>query len=273
MQQLLYFLKRFRYFLLFLLLEIVALSLTVNQHLYHSSKVINSANSITGGLFEKANSINEFFLLRGENERLSDENIRLKHELEQLRQLKQVVSDSVQRFNSQTIAYFGAQVINNNYTRRNNILTINAGTSDGINRDMAVVNSKGIIGVTQRSSAHFSTVLSILNSNSKINVRLKDSDIQGTLTWNGKHYNSCQLEDIPRQAQLKVGDTIVTGGKSAIFPADLPVGIVKDFEFEHNLYKQINITLFNDMSALGYVQVIKNFRREEQKALEQESNN
>lgn len=273
MQQLLYFIKRFRYFLLFLLLEFVAIYLTVNQHSYHHAKVVNSANQITGGLFKKVNSINEFFLLRKENQMLSDENIRLKNELELLKQVQSLPSDSLTQIGSQAITYLGAKVINNNFTRRNNVLTINAGENLGIGQDMGVINSKGIIGVTQRTSANFTTVLSILNSNSKINVRLKNSDTQGTLTWNGKDYNVCQIEDIPRQAQLKVGDTIITGGKSSIFPEGIMVGVVKDFQFEHNLYKEINIDLFNDMSAIGHVKVIKNFRKKEQELLEQEVDN
>jgi rod shape-determining protein MreC len=273
MQQLLYFLKRFRYFLLFLLLEIVALILTVNQHSYHQSKVVNSANQITGGLFNKVNTINEFFLLKDENQTLADENIRLKNQLEQIKQFQNLPSDSVTNIASQAVAYFGAKIINNNFSKRNNVLTINAGSNNGIEQDMGVINSKGIIGVTQRTSGNFSTVLSILNSNSKINVRLKKSDTQGTLTWNGLDYNICQIEDIPRQALLEVGDTIITGGKSAIFPEGIPVGVVKDFQFEHNIYKEINITLFNDMSAIGHVQVIKNFRKKEQELLEQQANN
>ena len=273
MQQLLYFLKRFRYFLLFLLLEVIALILTINQYAYHNAVVISSANKFTGGLFEKVNTINEFFLLKDENQTLADENILLKNQLEHLRQLQNMKSDSLFNIESQTIAYFGAKVINNNYNKRNNILTINAGNADGIEQDMGVINSKGVIGVTQRTSTNFSTVLSILNSQSKINVRLKDSDTQGTLVWNGLDYNVCQVEDFPRQASVTVGDTIFTGGKSAIFPAGIPVGVVKDFEFEHNLFKEINITLFNDMSAIGHVQVIKNFRKKELETLEQEASN
>lgn len=270
MQQLLYFFKRFRYFLLFLLLEIVALILTLNQYAYHNAVVINSANKFTGGLFEKANTVNEFFLLKEENQDLADENTRLKNELEQLREVKNIKSDSVFNIESQRIAYIGAKVINNNFSKRNNILTINAGHTDGIEQDMGVINSKGIIGVTHRTSANFATVLSILNSQSRINVRLKNSDTQGTLVWNGLDYNVCQVEDFPRQASVAIGDTIFTGGKSAIFPAGIPIGAVKDFEFEHNLFKEINITLFNDMSAIGHVQVIKNFRKKEIESLEQE---
>jgi rod shape-determining protein MreC len=93
------------------------------------------------------------------------------------------------------------------------------------------------------------------------------------LIWNGENYNILQINDIPRQAVIKINDTIITGGKSIIFPEGIPIGVIKDFKFENNQYQQINIALFNDMSALGYVQIVKNIRREEQLNLEQESVN
>ena len=68
-------------FLLFLLLEFVALFFTIQSHSYHKSKFINSANSITGGFYKRGNTINEFFHLKSENLRLSEENARLKNTL------------------------------------------------------------------------------------------------------------------------------------------------------------------------------------------------
>ena len=88
------------------------------------------------------------------------------------------------------------------------------------------------------------------------------------MVWNGIDYNILQLIDIPRQAQIKIGDTIITGGKSAIFPEGIKIGAVKSFKFENNQYKNIDIQLFNDMSSIGYVQIIKNLERVEQQNLE-----
>ena len=78
---------------------------------------------------------------------------------------------------------------------------------------------------------------------------------------------------MPRQAIIKTGDTIITGGKSAIFPEGIPVGVIKDITFENNQYQDINVTLFNDMSSIGYIQIVKNLQKEEQKNLEQKTNN
>ncbi|MHB1148591.1 MAG: rod shape-determining protein MreC [Lutibacter sp.] len=271
MRRIIYLIKKFRYFLLFIILEILAFIIIIQDHSYHQSKFVNSANFVTGGLYNKVNSVNEFFHLKTDNRLLSEENVRLKNLLE-ARENKYVldsftVIDTSQYF--QKYDYSVAKIINNNYTKRNNFLTLNKGAKHGLTPDLGVVNSKGIIGVIKNVSANYATVLSILNSNSNINVRLKNSNYFGTLVWDGKDYNITQVIDIPRQAVVKAGDTIVTGGKSAIFPEGIEVGVVKDFKYAQNKYQTINILLFNDMSAIGEVQVVKNLHKSEQVTLEQ----
>ena len=83
MQQIIKFLQKYRYFILFLLLEFIAIAFTIQSHSFHTSKFVNSANSITGGVYKKANLINQFFNLEIENERLLEENIRLLKEIKQ----------------------------------------------------------------------------------------------------------------------------------------------------------------------------------------------
>ncbi|UMB62074.1 rod shape-determining protein MreC [Lutibacter sp. A80] len=270
MQQLIYFIRKFRYFLLFILLETVAFIFIFQHHSFHKSKFINSANFITGGVYNTLNSVNDFFHLKTENQQLIEENTLLKNLLSKsdldLNKDNFKLNDSSKY--GQKFEYSFGKIINNNYTNRNNTLTLNKGTNQGVTSDLGVINSKGIIGVTKSTSNNYTTVLSILNTKSMINVRLKNSDHFGTLIWNGKDYNILQLIDIPRQAQIKIGDTIITGGKSAIFPEGIKIGTVRNFEFENNQYKNINILLFNDMSAIGYVQIIKNLERIEQLNLE-----
>ncbi|GGK41114.1 MULTISPECIES: rod shape-determining protein MreC [Flavobacteriaceae] len=270
MQQLIYFIRKFKYFLLFILLESIAFIFIIQHHSFHKSKFINSSNYITGGIYNTVSSINDFFYLKSENHRLIEENIRLRNLLNKselnLNKDTFILNDSSKY--GQKYKYSFAKIINNNFTKRNNTLTLNKGTNQGITADLGVINSNGIIGVTKSTSKNYSTVLSILNKNSKINVRLKNSNHYGTLIWNGKDYNILQLIDIPRQAKIKVGDTIITGGKSAIFPEGIKIGTIKNFKFESNQYKNIDIELFNDMSSIGYVQIVKNLERIEQQNLE-----
>ncbi len=274
MQQIIRFIEKYRYFILFLLLEFIALFFTIQSHSYHKSKFINSANSITGGAYKKANSINEFFSLKKENQRLSEENARLKNLLSQegfsIDTITNISIDTTKYF--QRYNYIPAKIYNNSYSKRNNYLTINRGTKDGVDSEMAVVNSKGIIGVTKSVSKNYTTVISILNEYSQIHVKLKNNNHFGSLSWDGKNYNILQLVDIPRQAQIKAGDTIITGGKSTIFPEGILVGTIKDFEVSNNVFQTINIQLFNDMSSVSNINVITNLHKEEIEQLEAMNN-
>lgn len=273
MQQLIYFFQKFKYFLFFLLLEIIALALIFNNLSFHKSKFVNSANAVTGGLYSKASNISDYWGLKSENKILSEENTRLKNLLEKNISvnidLDSTVIDTVKYH--QKYKFTNAKIINNNYAKQFNFITINKGKNQGIDKEMAVINSKGVIGFTDNVSGGYARVQSILNRNSKINARLKNSNYFGTLGWDGKNYNIVQLSDIPRQAPLKIGDTIETGGKSTIFPEGILIGTISKINKGNTADNKVDVTLFNDMSNLGYVYVIKNFDKEEIKLLESQN--
>lgn len=274
MQQLISFIQKYKYFLFFLLLAFIALFLTINNTRFHKSKFISSANKITGGLYEKSSQLSNYLNLKTQNEELILENTNLKNQLEFFNSkidttLNFTVIDSLHFY--QKYVYSNAKIINNNYHKKNNYITINKGSKQGLHKEMAVLNNKGIIGIIDDVSDHYSRIQSILNSNSKINARLKNSFHFGTLLWDGKDYNIVQLEDIPRQAIVQVGDTIVTGGKSTIFPEGILIGTVKNSNTKNSL-RSIEIQLFNDMSNIGYVYVVKNLDKTEINTLENSTN-
>ena len=271
MQQIISFILKNKYFLLFLLLEVIALTFTMQSHSYHNSKFVNSANAITGGIHNKINNFREFTNLKVYNEQLLEENVRLKNllakrPLDSLSNSIHVV-DSVKYF--QKYSYTPARVIRNQYNRKFNFLTLNSGANQGIKPDQGVINSRGVIGITNTVSNNYATAISILNESSNINVKLLNSFHYGTLRWNTKNYNVVQLVDLAIQANIKVGDTVVTGGRSTIFPKGIPVGTILDYNKENNNYKEVNIKLFNDMSAIGPVTIITSFDKEEIENLEQ----
>lgn len=275
MQQIISFLYKNKLFILFLLLEVLAVLFTIQSHSFHKSKFVNSANFISGGIYDRVNNFKEFFLLKKENQRLSEENAYLRNLLAM--ENKDSVSTDVLVLDSlkynQKYSYTAAKVINNNYRKNNNYLTIDRGSNSGVEPDLGVINSKGIVGITKSVSNNYATVLSILNVNSRINAKLLNSDYFGSLSWDNEDYNVVQLQDLPVQASIYVGDTIVTGGKSTIFPEGIPIGTIRDFKTLNNRYEYINIGLFNDMSSIGYVQVIKNFDKLEIQNLEEKSTN
>ncbi len=275
MQQIISFFYKNKFFILFLLLESIALFFTIQSHTYHKSKFVNSANFVSGGIYNKINNFKEFLFLKRENLRLSEENVYLKNLLN-LQEKSIIHPDSlvIDTLNyKQKYTYTSAKVINNSYRKNNNYLTLDKGSKSGIKSDLGVINSKGIVGITQSTSRNYSTVLSILNVNSKINVKLLNSNHFGSLSWDNDNYNTVQLLDLPIQAAIYKGDTIITGGRSTIFPEGIPVGTIKDFKTKNNTYEFINITLFNDMSSIGFVEIIDNLDKQEIKSLEEKTSN
>ena len=275
MQQLIYFIQKYRYFLFFLLLEFIAINLVINNRSFHKSKFVNSANSFTGGFYNKINSLTDYLHLNKENLLLVNENLVLKNKVEKfsllLAEIKSKKVDDTTSFN-QRFYFIEGKIEKNQFGGNYNFLTINLGKNDSISNEMAVINSMGIIGITEHVSNNYSRVQSILNRNSKINARLKNSSYFGSLMWNGVDYNILQLLDIPRQAIIKSGDTIVTGGMSTIFPAGIPIGKVIDTEEGASIKRIVNIQLFNDMSNLKNIYVIKDFDKHEIMNLENNSN-
>ena len=65
-------------FVLFILLEVIALVLVFNNNNYQKAKYLNSANRITGSVYNSFNSVVNYFELAKINQELSDENARLK---------------------------------------------------------------------------------------------------------------------------------------------------------------------------------------------------
>jgi len=275
MQQIISFFYKNKFFILFLLLESIALFFTIQSHTYHKSKFVNSANFVSGGIYNKINNFKEFLFLKRENLRLSEENVYLKNLLSlQEKSIIQPDSLVIDTLNyKQKYTYTSAKVINNSYRKNNNYLTLNKGSKSGIKSDLGVINNKGIVGITQSISKSYSTVLSILNVNSRINVKLLNSDHFGSLSWDNDNYSTVQLLDLPIQAAIYIGDTIITGGRSTIFPEGIPVGTIKDFKTKNNTYEFINITLFNDMSSIGFVEIIDNLDKQEIKSLEEKTSN
>lgn len=264
MQQIINFLIRNKNTLLFLLLLCLSLFLTIQSHSYQKSKFISSANFITGGIYNWTNDLDAYLHLKEYNRRLQMENQKLRTNLSKFRdtiQEKKFIDSTSYR---DIYTFRTAEVINNNYSKMDNYLTINQGTRDGVTPDMGVITSKGIVGIIENVSENYATVISILNSNSKINAQLKKSNHFGSLVWNGKDPNIVQLIDVPALAPIEKGDTIITGGKSLIFPKGIPVGTITDYSLDPSRsYYTIDIMLFNDMTNIGYVYVIENNDKQE----------
>jgi rod shape-determining protein MreC len=264
MQQIFNFILKNSNRLLFLLLLGISLTLTIQSHSFHRSTVISSANFLSGGVYQEISQVNEYLNLKTQNDALALENAQLKSFLFNAKDttLAKLNIDSIKGLNTKDIVV--SKVIRNSYNVYENYLTLNSGTLQGIKPDMGVINSLGIVGVIDKTSANYSTVVSILNIKSQINAKIKKSNHFGSLVWNGKSTGFVQLTDVPRLASVRKGDTIVTGGQSVIFPENINIGTIERYYTDpKTTFYTIDVKLFNDMTNLGHVYIIKSKNREE----------
>ena len=273
MQQIFNFILKNSNRLLFLLLLGISLFLTAQSHSYHRSKIISSANFLSGGVYEKISNISEYLDLRTQNDALAQENAKLRSILFNAKDTASAPKlDSIKNLYPTDIIV--SKVIHNSYNSHENYLTLNSGSLQGVKSDMGVINSLGIVGIIDNTSSRYATVLSLLNIKSQINAKIKKSNHFGSLVWNGKSTGFVQLIDIPRLAAIRKGDTIVTGGQSVIFPENLNIGTVDKIYIDNQTnYYTLDIKLFNDMTNLGHVYIIKSKDREEIINLEKAAQN
>ena len=273
MQQIFNFIYKNSNRLLFLLLLVISLLLIIQSHSYHKSKIISSANFFSGGVYERMNNVTEYLNLRTQNDALAHENAKLRSII---LNSKDTTSNTkllnLKGFEPADIIV--SKVIHNSYDAHENYLTLNSGSLQGVKPDMGVINSLGIVGIIDNTSPRYATVISVLNTNFRLNAKIKKSNHFGSLGWNGKSTGFAQLTDIPRLAAIRKGDTIVTGGQSLIFPENINIGTVDKIYIDNQTnYYTLDVKLFNDMTNLGHVYILKSKDNEEITNLEKGGKN
>ena len=268
MYRIINFIVRHRNFILYGFLLTVAIALTIQSHSYHRSLFLNSSNWVFGSIYQGADRFSSYFGLRRQNALLVAENQRLRDLLFNQGDSVPALSDSVRH----PYGIATARVIKNSYANPKNYITINKGARAGLRPDMAVITPSGILGIVENTSERFAIVQSILNKNSNINAKIKGTEQFGSLVWDGREHNMVQLIDIPRMANMNMGDTIVTGGMSSIFPGGIPIGTIKSYDLNNsNSLYTIQVALFTDMTDLRHVYIVDNADREEIEALQKKT--
>ncbi|MBI2269315.1 MAG: rod shape-determining protein MreC [Bacteroidetes bacterium] len=270
MRNLVLFLWKNNFTLLFVSLEVICVFFLVQNNAYHRTSFINSTNKISGGIFQMYADVNDYFNLKYTNEQLSRENALL-HTLSTSSFINTsanhyTVNDSSRK---QKYEYISARVVNNSTNRRNNYLTLDRGTLQGIKPDMAVVSTDGVVGVVISVSQNFSSVMSLLHKDSRISAMLKKDGSFGPLAWEGDDYNYATLTDIPNHVKLKAGDTIVTSPYGSTYPKNILIGTIDKFEIRSGEpFFTIRVKLSTQFKKLSYVYIVNNTMKAEQDSLE-----
>ena len=250
MQKLLNSILRNGTLLLFVFLFSLSLRfMSKNQH-YQRSTFLAFNNDVSAPFFEARHKLFSYFKQQSHNQQLIDENQYLLTKLI-TKENKAVLLDSI------PFKVIPAQVIRNSILLNHNHITLNVGENGGLKNEMGVITAKGVVGVVYNTNAQTSGVISLLNKSLRVNAKLKKSNHFGSLFWDGLDPNTMVLSDVPLTANVVQGDTIVTGGMSAVFPAGIELGVVKNVEVPLNdNYYTLRVSLFQDMTNLSQVYAV-----------------
>lgn len=269
MRSLLAFLKRYNYVVVFILMEVIAVIMMVQNTYFQRSKITEFGNNIAGDWYKSVNSATDYFGLRRENELLAAENAQLRAQLASsyISYVDRVFvhNDTVYR---RQYNYREASVIKSSWRQQNNMLMINMGRRQGIRNQMAVISPQGIVGVVVNTTENFATVMPVLHSDSRNSVKIKRTGSNGTLQWNGNDYRYATVTDIPSTHKLYLNDTIITSGMANDFPEGITVGFIdKVYTVQGSGIYNIRIRLSTDFNRLNHVYVIENRFQAEQDSL------
>lgn len=265
MRKLFQILKKYYITLVFLFLELIGFLLLVNFNTYHQISYLSWMNEFTGGFYQRVTNISQHIKLVEVNEKLVAENAELRSQLQNAYlHVPGGFNPWVDTTYHQQYVYRNAQVINNDISGAKNYLMINQGSLAGITKEMGVINANGLVGIVTDVSKHFSVVMSVLNTDFKVGVRLKNSDYFGILSWNGKRSDIGVLDNIQSFVTVNPGDSIETIGASGIFPEGLLVGVVEEIEpVEESRNWRIFVKLSANVQQANHVYVLENIFQEE----------
>lgn len=205
----------------------------------------------------RANIENEYNALRAENEQLvykamlADE---LQHTLSQYEDLSDEIAANA---NMKPIV---CTVIGKSDSNYFSTLTINKGTEDGVEDYMAVTISGALVGYTENTQAHKSTVRTVIDSDASIAALIQSSRDQGTVrgTLGIDGTPLCRMYYLPDDNLPRPGDLVVTSGVGMSFPKGIPIGIVRESTRGMEANKQyIVLEPQVDFQHLEYVIVLR----------------
>lgn len=265
MKTLLLFIWKHSFFFMFLLLEGVAALLIVSNNNYQQSSFINASNGFTASILSASNSLTHYVDLVGVNENLAQENARL-HNLLDLARIQN--NDSIYKhddsLHKKHYYYQEAEIISNSFLKRNNYLYLNKGTLFNISPSMGVITSDGIIGIVKDVSENFCTVISVLHSKTAIDVKIKRNGYTGTLVWQGHDYLYGTVHNIPSHVIINLGDTITTSGNSSIFPDNIMIGTISDFQLDDGAsFYDIKLKFLVNYNQVKFVYIVDNTLKDE----------
>ena len=256
MYKLVQFFRKYYPIFLFVLLEVLAINFYAGSTSHTRATLVATTGKVTGWIYSVASSVGDYFSLRRDNKVLLE---RLAAAENRVAMLQSAVGDTVCVDSVQCRYVFAtARVVSNSIVHQDNYFIIDKGTDDGIEENMGVLSADGaVVGYVRSCSENYSACVSVLNRSFSVGGRLSDSEYFGSVYWDGSDPRTVTLGDIPRYADVAVGDT-VRSAYSLRFPSGCLIGTVASIDnSEDGIYYILHIRLGARMNALSDVLLVR----------------
>lgn len=268
-------LTKYNAFFFFVIFFGFAVYLVIQNNSFQRASAINSSNEFIGSAYARINAWQSYLHLRDVNVQLAEENARLREQLQLLAAPDSVVGGAVtDTAGNIQYRYVVAKVTNNSIHQKNNYITLDKGRQQGIEKGMGVITSNGIVGIVLNVSEHFSTVQSLLHSETRVSAALEDSGAFGSLMW-GDNYNAQLgvLKDIPNHVKVREGEKVFTSGFS-LFPPGIAVGeVVETGVSGGDSFLDIRVKFSTQFHNLRQVYVVVDLFANEKETVEAQNEN
>jgi rod shape-determining protein MreC len=145
-----------------------------------------------------------------------------------------------------------ARIVDRRFSPTDNVLVVNAGSNQGIVRDMAVLTPDGLVGRVTTVSDNYARVMPVISKDFKVSVVSDSTSTLGVLAWKNGNEAMAYLENVPASSSLKVGERLTTSDHSTFALRGIPIGRVVKIS-KGKLFSDIDVRLAVNFSSLSYV--------------------
>lgn len=261
MHRLLEFIRRIYVFVIFLLLEGIALYTYATSSPYTEAKILARTTATGAAISGAVTDVGHFFSLKSENRKLTDRVAELSAELAAVAAAESEAGrvDTLQGY----FKYHSARVVSMTTNRKENHIILDRGAVDGITKDMGVITPNNeLVGYVVSCSDHYAVVQSLLNVNFRTGGKLVDNGNVCFISWSAKSKYHVDANDLNVYSEPQVGMAVEV--QSERLPEGVLVGHIESFELNsmQSAYSA-TIAIAAEMGSLANVLVVENTRSKE----------
>ncbi|NUM71824.1 MAG: rod shape-determining protein MreC [Ignavibacteriaceae bacterium] len=245
------------YAAVFVLLSVSLILMSLSEH--PNIKNLRAFSFNVFAVFASAgNHITSVFGTNKEIEELKKENAELMLEVSRLRKLgieNEELKGMLSIKDSSSYSLVASTILARSVSPSEYNLIINRGKDDGVSVGMPVINDLGLVGVVYNVAGDHAIVHTLKNTRLKLITRLEETGVTGVLRWDG---NRLILPNLPKTADIKPGERLLTSENSSIINVPIPIGyVIRVLNPESGLFNQLQIKPYVNLDRLDHIYVVK----------------